>query len=589
MKAILRPPVLPRHGVRWAAMLAALAASVPARAIEIEYRRFKDPEIDPPRPVVAVGPASLPLWIQALEASEMDLRREAADTLVEAYRQGLAEAKQAEPALLKALEAPGQHPLVVAAVARALIALDCPHAAETLWAQAQRGGTELAQVIEPALARWDYRPARAVWRQRLADPTAPYVLRRLAIDGLATVGDESSLPRLKAMALDRKLDGALRLAAARAVGQLTSAGQEEDARRLAANRSPSALTDRLVAASLLRRHSTASALGLLEELAQDPEPAVAAVALQRLLEADFSRILQLSATLLASPDARVRQLAAQAWVAERTPQAVRQLGIVLDDPHPAIRAHVRESLLDMAAQSELRQPVLEATRQQLAASSWRALEQAVMILVALDQKDIAQRLVELLDFDRPEVFVAAAWGLRRLAVPATTKPMLRKAASLRDLQMVNRSTRQQDGQFCHLAEALGLLREAEAEPLLRQYVAKNMVLDPSVRGAAIWALGYIREGRPDPELTRQLAERVADVTGVLPEAAEVRAMSAITLGRMNARDALPVLRRFSGGPKVGEATQYACGWAIHRIAGEPMPVFVTPILKRRGWFLERLE
>lgn len=570
-------------------MLAAWAPPSPLMAIEIEYARFKDPEIDPPRPVLAVSPASLPLWIQALEASEMDLRREAADTLVEAYRQGLSQAKQAEPALLKALTAPGQHRLVVAAVARALIALDCRHAAEKLWALAQTGDTDLAQVIEPALAQWDFRPARAVWRQRLLDPPTPRTRVFLAIEGLATVGDEDAVLPLRAMALDRTLDGALRLAAARAVGRLTSAGQESDARRLAADRSSNGLCDRLVAASLLRRHSAPSALALLEELAQDPEPAVAAIALQRLLEADFPRILRMSDKLLANPDARVRQLTAQAWVAERTPQAVAQLGAVLDDPHPAIRAHVRESLLDMASQAPLRQPVLEAARRQLAGRSWRALEQAVMILVALEQKDITDRLVELLDFERPEVFIAAAWGIRRLAVPTTAKPALAKAERLRDLQMINRSTREQDRQFAHLAEALGLLRATESEPLLRQYVPKNIMLDPSVRGAAIWALGHIRADRPEPELVRQLAERVADVMGILPEAVEVRAMSAITLGRMKARDALPVLRKFSGGPKVGEVTQYACGWAIHRITGESMPVFITPVLKRRGWFLERLE
>lgn len=578
-------------GSLWA-LLAIIAAVFPAagvQGIEVEYARFKDPEIDPPQPVLSVGPASLPLWIQALEASEMDLRREAADTLVEAYRQGLSEAKQAEPALLKALAAPGQHPLVVAAVARALIALDCRQAAEPLWVHAQRGGSELAQLIEPALAQWDYHPARPVWRGRLENPSAPRTLVFLAIEGLATVGDEEAVPRLKALAMDRTAEGALRLAAARAVGLLTSAGQEGDARRLAAHRSPEGLPDRLVAAALLRRHSSPSALALLEELAQDPEPAVAAMALQRLLEADFPRILRVSDKLLSSPDARVRQLTAQAWVAERTPQAVAQLGPVLDDPHPGIRAHVRESLLDMAGLPHLRQPVLEAAHRQLAGRSWRALEQAAMILVALEQKDIAGRLTELLDFDRPEVYIAAAWGLRRLAVPATAKALLAKAERLRDLQMVNHSTREQDRQFCHLAEALGLLRLAEAEPLLRQFVPKNMMLSPGVRGAAIWALGYIRADRPEPQLTRQLAERVADVMGVLPEAPEVRAMSAITLGRMKAREALPVLRKFSGGPKVAEPTQYACGWAIHRITGEPAPVFITPILKRRGWFLERLE
>ena len=35
--------------------------------------------------------------------------------------------------------------------------------------------------------------------------------------------------------------------------------------------------------------------------------------------------------------------------------------------------------------------------------------------------------------------------------------------------------------------------------------------------------------------------------------------------------------------------EYACGWAIHSITGEPMPVFVPIRLTRGQWFLEPLE
>ena len=48
----------------------------------------------------------------------------------------------------------------------------------------------------------------------------------------------------------------------------------------------------------------------------------------------------------------------------------------------------------------------------LATPRWRALEQATILLAVLDHKPAAPRLVDLLRFERPEVFVAAAWGLR---------------------------------------------------------------------------------------------------------------------------------------------------------------------------------
>ena len=44
---------------------------------------------------------------------------------------------------------------------------------------------------------------------------------------------------------------------------------------------------------------------------------------------------------------------------------------------------------------------------------------SIILLAQLDHKPAAARFVELLQFDRPEVFVAAAWGLRKLDVPET--------------------------------------------------------------------------------------------------------------------------------------------------------------------------
>ncbi|MCR4415785.1 MAG: hypothetical protein NUV77_25505, partial [Thermoguttaceae bacterium] len=380
-----------------------------------------------------------------------------------------------------------------------------------------------------------------------------------------------------------------RVAAARALAELKREGLEEPARRLASDASPAHLPDRLVAARLLRRHGSPAALELLTALAQDREPAIAAAALEPLVERDFRRVLPISDPLLANDDANVRRLAARAWVAERTAAAVGRLGKLLDDPHPDVRAYVRESLLAMTSEAPLRDAVLEEARRALAGRQWRALEQSVMILVALDRKEVADRLVELLEFDRPEVYIAAGWGLRRLAVESTRPAMLRKVQRIHDVQKSVGTAWEVDQQFCHLVEALGLLRADEALPLLRQYVPKDFAIRPSARATAIWAIGHILADKPDPALVAQLCERVSDIMSLMPEASEVRAMSAVTLGRMRAKDALDTLRKLAGGREVGDPSQFACGWAIHQITGEPLPVFVPFKLTRSAWFLEPLK
>ena len=149
-----------------------------------------------PKPVPSVTSRPLPLWIEALTAPDADLRREAADTIVLAHRLQMPDLTTAVPALTRALDAPGQDAAVIAAAARALIVLDARQTAPSLFARARAGGMELAQIVEPALARWDHKPMRSVWLDRLSDPGARRTLLFLAMDGLAAVGEKDSVPRL---------------------------------------------------------------------------------------------------------------------------------------------------------------------------------------------------------------------------------------------------------------------------------------------------------------------------------------------------------------------------------------------------------
>src|SRR5262249_25787587 len=157
------------------------------------------------------------------------------------------------------LDQPDQHPTVRLAIARALITMDARKAAgPSLFRQAQSGGSDLRNLIEPALARWDYQPARAVWLKRLSDANASPRSLILAIRGLGAVQEGKAAERLRDLVFSGRASGPIRLEAARALGSLRTDGLEKDAERLAADNSARGLIPRLAAAALLRRHRSAS-------------------------------------------------------------------------------------------------------------------------------------------------------------------------------------------------------------------------------------------------------------------------------------------------------------------------------------------
>src|SRR5206468_4210980 len=114
--------------------------------------------------------------------------------------------------------------------------------------------------------------------------------------------------------------------------------------------------------------------------------------------------------------------------------------------------------------------IAEATRV-LAGREWRGLEQAAILLARLDHKPAARRLVELLKAERPEVFVTAAWGLRKLAVVETLPDALRQVeATLKGLTDKNAPpdphAAYREHLLSQLIQFLGQQKYAEADALL---------------------------------------------------------------------------------------------------------------------------
>jgi HEAT repeat protein len=240
----------------------------------------------------------------------------------------------------------------------------------------------------------------------------------------------------------------------------------------------------------------------------------------------------------------------------------------------------------------MREVVIQESKRMLGSTRWRALEQAAMVLTLLDFKPAAPRLIELLQFERPEVYIAAAWGLRRLAVPETLPAQLReierrcqtapRADKTNPLKMI-------DIQVAQLAQSLGAARYAPADRALRRFVPKGYPISPESRRAAIWALGMIHEKKPPADLVEAFVRRLTDEDIMNPEDRGVRRMAAISLGRMKAEDALPAFRRYYHGHLTLEPMPNACGWALEQVTGEKLPASGTVEMGQRGWFLDVID
>jgi HEAT repeat protein len=577
-------------------LLAILVAEAPAHGDEaLDSVMYQDPAVPVAR-IVHKLPARIPeLWVEALARPEAEFKCQAAQAIARAHERGLAGMAAAAGALARELDRPDQHPTVRLALARALVTLDARDAAATL-ARAAVRDPDLHDLVDPALAKWDYQPARAGWIGRLDGP----LFGRgtvLAIRALGTVRDEKAGARLRHLAVSGSTPAAIRIEAARALGVIRPAGSEVDARTLSVDVTPRGLTDRLVAATLVRHHRGEEAVKLLQALGRDSEGAVAAVALARLIELDPDLVLPLVDSVLASPDATVRGKGVEVLAVRPTDTHVRLLGDRLADLAPAVRARARIALRTLGGRAEWKEAVLKEVGCVLAGQDWRGLEQAAILSAELGHRPAAARLVQLLGHDRPEVFVAAAWALRKLAVPDVAPAVLtyfedqyRQLADSSSPASRRSAGGALDRQLSHLAQFLGRVRHRPADTLFQCMApkadAKTNPAGPEARAAAVWALGLLHEGKPVPELATVLMGRLTAVRPFDIEDDRVRRMAAITLGRMKSADTLASLREFyrSGVPTLSPVNR-ACGWAIEQITGEKMtPPGVIEIVDR-DWFL----
>jgi HEAT repeat protein len=529
-----------------------------------------------------------PLWVVALNRPEVELRRQASATFGKAFVQGAPGLENVPARLVKLLDNPQEDRTVVLAVAGALIQFDHKPAAEQLLAWSNRqAGLDMIVEVDPVLARWDYKPARAVWMQRLSDHVLAPQRAISAMRALATVGETQAADLLQNIAVDSSLSPALRLEAARALGQIIASDLVVTARSL----SVGPTSDRLLAASILTSHSDATAVALLKQLVRDTDPTVASSALATLRRIDPARVVAFGKEMVTHDDANVRMEYVQALASDGSEETVVILGTLLDDQSVAVRSAARQNLIYFNGRPKLEPAVQRTVTRELDAPSWRGVEQAAMLAGIFDAEDNADRLLQLLNYPRPEVRLAAASSLRIMAIPATLEDILRHAEKL-TASVANLGTgdlelgRSYGREITQLFMAIGAMKYQPADPLLRMYIPKHYGLWVNARVAAIWALGKIYADQNHEGLAARFTRRLSDLTPMDPEDNRVRRMSAICLGRMKSDSGVKTLERFWKVSSKSEEVAESCRWAIMQITDEQLRPMDQRVIQWNRWFLE---
>ncbi len=561
-------------------------AKIGAAAIEADFLMDSDPQIQIPDRVKNFKPAFKQMWLAALRRPDADMQRMAAETISRAHQFGVPGLTEAVPDLERILEAATSHPAARFAAARALITLDSEGSAEKLFGASEKFGADLCQLIEPALADWNYEPIKSVWAQRLSGPNVETRDLILAMRGVARVADTSAIPVLLGIVRDDVRGPDVRIEAATAAGRLAESGLESDAGRLGQNSQSPHQVDPICAVRLLSRHTSPAAVQLLTALASNKEPAVAASALRRLNSIDSQLVLPLAEAALQHTDQLMRVEGVTAYLHLPTIERLQRLGELLNDPSPSIRQRIAGEFVNLAARPELNDVITTTAKTALLGNHWQGQEQAALLLGRLEYKLMAQRFVELLDSPRGEVRVAVAWALRKIAVEETVPGMINQIRFRTTQRLRNEAIPFLDFQVAHLLEALGTFKSKDGIPVMLEYVPKNPAMGERSRSAAIWALGKIFEGTRDADLEGLLGDRMRDDSPRPRESHLVKQLSIIGLARMKCVDELSYFRVQGSPPFRPSRISMSARWAFKELTNEDLPPLTPDFASQGNWFLE---
>jgi HEAT repeat protein len=470
---------------------------------------------------------------------------------------------RAEIVRLLSLESP---PAILRATVSAAIHLELKEAASQLLQIAEQD-TTLAMQIEPALAEWKSPSAHEYWLRRLG-PEIKMDTQIHAMQGLSSFKDPKDQPVFEQV-LRSSTHAPLRLAAAQSLGAARDSGLEELARQRMQmpDESGHGMGD-LEAASLVENHQSPEAITILKELCQSSNHSAANIAFRALAKIKFAEQPELALEGVKHADPNIRKTCVQ-FLADL--QAAEHFSIIADtmaDPIPENRQLATQLLALLAKKETLNTPVVQETTRILSDTSWQAREQAIRLACELKIRDSIPRFFELAEDPSRDVYVTAAWGLRKLVQsPGDLQRILDMATTLAD------NTKRGDNKIpttvddyhriAHLLELLGEQKFEPAAGFLERFIPKDSAYHSVARATAIWSLGSIFDGIPTAPCRAKIEERMMDFRGQNPENVFVRFNATVAIGRIGDESAIPLLEQIPE-PSLTPTGQ-ARDWAIKNI------------------------
>jgi hypothetical protein len=561
-----------------------------ARFDNLPRRMFLEPHLLPPESARIIGSGFVPLFDRTLrEMHDDELQETAALSLARVAYEKLQDTSGSTDILLKHLESHSSL-RVRFACARALVNADVSQSAAAVLKLNEYADDSQRLWMDPALARWKFAAAGELWKQRLAEDSETAVAVSLACDGLAALGDPQVADLLLSVLHGKLLAYEKRSAAAKAICVLTP----DTAFAESASFVSGSVMERLLGIELLSSAKPEAHASLLT-LCADASDGVAAAAWKALYRLNPDGLIPALAAGRSHGDAVVRMTAARIMRHFPDSQRSEWLHEQLSDRHLEVRNVAREmSFLVAEEQAQLRDGIIAMASDTLTANSenWQGIEQSLLLLGQLRAGQFSNRCVPLLEHPRSEVLVTAAWLLHLFPDPAVEqavrKHLVRNEEMLRNPAAAPVAV-DIGQQSSYLIQYAGLMRLKDMQAFLEPNFNKSEPGGQFKRAAAMWTLGLFHENDPVPELTKSFLGRLAERFGSPPEMNEVRRMSAIALGVIRAKAAVPGLLEGYQVDSPESAIPDSARWSIGMI-GEPLPDPVKAFPQAvGGWSLSPVD
>ena len=440
--------------------------------------------------------------------------------------------------------------------------------AEALWSIAQKR-PELSLLIERILIDWGNQLPLSTWRSRVAQFQGDWQAVSIAIRGMEILQDYAAVDDLVTLFSKPNLPLPIKIEASRVLGILKSTGLEALAQEV--YESNSDFTD-LIAGNLIAQHNSKQALELQLAILNSDQAASVSIAFESISKFHPKQGEVLAADLINHKEFHVRRLAIENLSKSPIEANLRLLAGVFRDQNVGLRDQARQSLVDLANSPEVRPVVDKIVDEEIVADDRRVLEQAIILAVQLNRRDVCVSLLKHLNHEDEIVKIRAAWGLQELASDEMVLSRILELVKsfserLKEGTGINPTER---FQLTYLIHAFGSNRYLPAEPLLREYVPEmEQKMTPHARAAAIWALGMIHQGSKDATLSAQIEERFFDLGPPFAEYENVRYTSAITLARLGAMEDPSSLR--TAGGSLPYKMGVVVNWAIENHGKLPKP------------------